>query len=525
MMRSAAPWRSSGSLAAAATLACLAATAVVSAPQVPLPRIPMEVPGPPAGTEMTKEYVDLIGRMAYVWGYALVNSHNRREAFSMVPKPGLQGGVLPVAPVGQNAMLTDTIKPEQTFVTCPNQDVVYGAGAFALDSGPVVFQVPDFGDRFWVYALYDARTDEFAEIGKPYGTKPGFYLMVGPNWKEERPQGIIGVVRSSTELAFIAPRVFKNDTPEDAQAVQAVLGKILFYPLSEFDGKLKTTDWTKLPSLPSPPGAGKSETKWVQPEKFFDQLPTVMSLVPPLPGEEALYGWIRSAWVAAEADPSLKKVLTDAFVAADKEMIDPLFQWRHNGRIAGNGWYSAVNNAQWGTDYLNRTATAKSNMYENRPIETKYMFRDLDNQGQPLLGQNGYSVTFPKDQLPPVKGFWSMTLYSENHFFHPNPLNRYSLGTKSKSLRYGADGSLTLYFGATSPGADQESNWLPAPDGPFSLYLRCYWPDQKIIDGSWTPPNVEKFFTGAPKKQEPAKRPPAQKKPAAPAQAIAPKKP
>jgi hypothetical protein len=468
-----------------------AMAANVQAQQVPIPQTAAEVPDPASDTAMTREYVQMVGRMAYVWGWALVNSHNRRDAFAMAPVPGLNGGVLPMAPVGQNAMLTDYVKPEQTFVTCPNQDVVYGAGYFALDKDPVVFQVPDFGDRFWVYALYDARTDEFAEIGKPYGTKPGFYLMVGPQWNGEIPAGINVAVRSSTELAFTAPRIFKDDTAEDTKAVQAVLGQIMFYPLIRFDGKMKTTDWSQLPHFPTPAGA-KGETKWVVPEAFYDQLPRVMKLVPPLPGEEALYIWIGSVFEAAESDPETKMALVDSFVVADTELIAPLFQWRYNGRPAGNGWNSPVNNAQWGTDYLNRTATAKSNMYENKPDETKYIYSDLDSQGQQLHGQNLYTVTFPKGQLPPVKGFWSLTLYNELHLFNPNALNRFSLGTKSKSLQYKPDGSLTLYAGAKSPGKDKEANWLPAPNGTFSLYIRAYWADKAILDGTWTPPAIEK---------------------------------
>ena len=97
----------------------------------------------------------------------------------------------------------------------------------------------------------------------------------------------------------------------------------------------------------------------------------------------------------------------------------------------------------------------------------------------------------PKGQLPPVKGFWSLTLYNAERFFHPNPLKRYSLGTKDKTLKNNADGSLTLYAGAKSPGKDKESNWLPAPEGPFSLYMRAYWPDQAILDGTWKPPTIE----------------------------------
>ena len=149
----------------------------------------------------------------------------------------------------------------------------------------------------------------------------------------------------------------------------------------------------------------------------------------------------------------------------------------------------AFNNAECGTDYLNRTATAKSNMYDNRPEETKYIYTDDDHAGQPLNGNNLYSITFEKGQTPPVKGFWSLTLYNQEHFFNPNPLNRYSLGTKNKTtLKPNPDGSLTLYAGAKSPGKDKESNWLPAPQTHFSLYLRAYWADQAIIDGTWKPP-------------------------------------
>jgi hypothetical protein len=141
------------------------------AQQVPLPTNAAAVPGPATGNKMTTAYVQAVGRIAYIWGYAMVNSHNRRVAFSQAPQPVLVGGILPFAPVGYNAMLTNYIKPEQTFIACPNQDVVYGAGFSALDKEPTVFQVPDFGDRFWVYALYDQRTDEIAQIGKQYGTK------------------------------------------------------------------------------------------------------------------------------------------------------------------------------------------------------------------------------------------------------------------------------------------------------------------------------------------------------------------
>src|SRR5258707_4091831 len=307
------------------------------AQQFPIPTTAAEVPGPPTGTTMTTAYVHSVARIAYLWGWPLVNSINRARAFAEAPEPGLLGGVVPVA-YGRNAMLTNYISPDQTFVTCTNQDVVYGTGYMALEKEPIVFQVPDFGDRFWVYAHYDARTDEFSEIGKQYGTKPGFYLIAGPNWKGEKPNGITAVVHSSTSLAFVVPRVFMDDTEADHKAIQPVLSQVVYYPLSEFDGKMKTKDWSKLPHFPAP--KAKGETKWVNPETFFDELPAVMKSVPPLPGEEALYNWIGSLLEAATNDPAIKKTLQETALAAEREFIDPFFQWRNNRRPSGKGWNS-----------------------------------------------------------------------------------------------------------------------------------------------------------------------------------------
>ena len=263
----------------------------------------------------------------------------------------------------------------------------------------------------------------------------------------------------------------------------------MVYPLREFDGTMKTRDWKKAPAFPAPAG-GKGETKWVLPETFFDQLPAALKAVPPLPGEEALYGLIESVLDAAAKSPALKKVLQKTAAAAEKELISPLFEFRNNGVPMGNGWTSPINNARWGTDYLSRAATAKSNMYDNAPEETRYVYTDVDAQGRRLNGGRRYTVTFAKGQVPPVNGFWSLTLYNNEHLFEPNKLNRYSLGTKSKTLKYDPNGSLTLHVQSASPGRDKETNWLPAPKGEFSLYIRAYWARPELLDGRWQPPPV-----------------------------------
>ena len=403
------------------------------------------------------------------------------------------GGVLPVSPPGQVSMLTDYIDEKERFVTCPNQDTVYGAGYQRLNSIPVIVQVPDFGDRFWTYQVCDARTDAFCNMGKQNGTKPGFYLLVGPEWKGEKPAGVTEVFRSPTDLAVIFPRVFQSDAPADKAAIQPLLSQIVVYPLTEFDGKMKTKDWHKTPTFNAPDNAGSGETKWVVPEKFFDELPIVMKEIPPLPGEESLYAQFQAVLDAAAKDPKIKAILTQTAIDAEKTLITPLFQFHNNGRPVGNGWTSPSNGAAWGVDYLSRAATARSNMYDNAPETTRYIYNDFDSAGARLNGANKYTVTFAKGQTPPVEGFWSLTLYNDKHLFSANPLNRYSLGTKNKSLKYNDDGSLTFYVQSDSPGAAKESNWLPAPkDADFSLFIRAYWPKKEVLDGSWVPPQIER---------------------------------
>jgi hypothetical protein len=460
--------------------------------QVPIPIAASEVTQPAAGVTMHPDYAKAVARMAYIWGWPMVNMYNRKARITRAPYPGKLNGVLPAAPRGQVGMLSDYIDPGQNFIACPNQDVVYGLGFFMLDEEPVVMQVPDFGDRFWVYALYDARTNQFAEVGKPYKSRPGFYLLVGPSWQGNKPEGIEAVIRSSTSLANGIPRVFMDDTDEDRAAIQSFIAQIVFYPLKQFDGKMKTVDWSKARTIPGPKSKGGGETQWVVPEKFFDQLGDVLDGVPPLPGEEALYGQFRVLLDSAQRDKALKKLLVATAVETERTVILPFRQWKHNGRPAGNGWNRSTNNAKTGFDYFNRTGTAKSNMFDNKPDETQYIYTDDDSSLASLNGRNSYTITFAPGQEPPVNGFWSMTLYNDEHFFYPNKLKRYSLGTKNKTLQRNADGSLTLYAGAKSPGAAKESNWLPAPRGHFSLYIRAYWGKQGIIDGSWKPPAVKK---------------------------------
>ena len=444
---------------------------------------------PDARVKITEEYARHVARDTYFWAWPLVNMYNRRLFFATI-KEMAYAGPLPQAPLNTFGMLTDYIAPEQRSVACPNQDVVYGAGYAALDISPVVVQVPDFGTRFWVYQIVDLRTDAFAQIGKMYGTTPGFYLLVPPEWRGEVPKGITKVFRCTTNTAFVGPRVFQDDTTEDRKAIQGVLQEILMYPLSEYDGQLKRIDWQKLPRKPGASG-GERETQWVFPEKFFDELAEVFADAPPLPGEEARYAQVLAVLEALKSNPALRQPMIDAAKEAEETLVEPLFEFRNFGIQLAHNWSTVANGAEFGTDYLTRTAVAKSNILVNAPIQAKYFYQDLDKDGGRLNGSKRYAVTFAKDQTPPVHGFWSLTLYSQYHFFVPNESNRYSVGTKNKELKRNPDGSLTIVVQADPPPDAQRANWLPAPKGEdFSLFMRAYWPKPAALDGSWTPPAV-----------------------------------
>ncbi len=481
-------------LLASVIMASLPVAVVAQSPTIP--EISRAIPsGPVSGTSLPDSYVRDVARLAYLWGWPLVNMHNRHLVFEKVPENGLGDGVLPVGPLNRVTMLTDYIKPEERAVATPNQDVVYGFGIMSLEKEPVVFQVPDFADRFWVYQLGNQRTDTIGGMGKMYDSKPGFYMVVGPAWKGEVPAGINGVFRSPTNLAYIIPRAFLDDTKEDRAAIQPVLSQIMSYPLSEFDGKMKTKDWSKIPTIADPAGGkqgGGGETQWVKPEMFFAELPQVLKEVPPQPGEEALYAWFSSLLTAAEKDPRIAEMMKQTAIDTDESLMKTIHSYSYAGVPVADGWVSPLNGAEFGTDYFSRAAAAKANIFVNPRKESAYFGQENDAKGKRLTGAGTYTVTFPKDQLPPVNGFWSLTLYDEDHFFAPNKINRFSLGTKNKDLVYGADGSLTIYVQNREPKGEKARNWLPTPKGNFELFLRAYWPKAAILENEWSPPAVIK---------------------------------
>lgn len=402
------------------------------------------VPSSPGGGEPSLDAAEAraVAAEAYVWGWPLAYVHQVRVALERVPYPGRSGG-MPVAPLNRLAMLTDRATPRLRGVACPNQDVFYGFGMFDLEASPVVLQVPDFGPRFWLYQLGDQRTDAFADFGSMHGTKPGCYLVVGPDWSGAAPAGIAGIVRSPTRYAYCIPRIFFSD---------------------------------------------------VSPDTFVAILPTLLSDVPPRPGEEFLYARMRRLVRSVEAEPALQQHVEEAMTNADRNVVAPLFHFRNVGESLPTGWTTLVNGGEFGTDYLTRTAVAKSNVFVNRRRETAYYFLDVDAEGHRLEGGREYRLTFPRGSLPPARGFWSLTVYDERHGLPEGAGGRHSLGSRTQGLKYGPDGSLTITIGPADEDLDMVSlpavapNRLTTPARSFSLYLRLYWPEPAVVEGAWSPP-------------------------------------
>jgi hypothetical protein len=182
--------------------------------------------------------------------------------------------------------------------------------------------------------------------------------------------------------------------------------------LEEYDGKVKSIDWSTIARLPNV-STGAAEITWVPPESFFETLPVVLADAPPLPGEEARYAQVLAVLEAAKSDPKLMAAITEAAAEADEKLVKPVFEFRNYGRQLPHHWSTISNEAAFGTDYFTRTAVARSNIFVNAPIETKYFYQDLDTDAVRLNAANPYTVTFAKDETPPVNGFWVPFLRAE----------------------------------------------------------------------------------------------------------------
>ncbi len=427
-----------------------------------------------------------IAEEAYIFAFPLLESYKMLFALSL-----FEGSGAYEAPPNVLSHTHEFLDADYTLIVRPNNDTFYSGVWLDLRTEPMVLSVPAVPlERYYAFQLIDLYSHNIGYIGsRATGPEAGSYLIAGPRWNGETPDGIDGVFRSETEflVALARTAVFGSDDVGNVISIQESFRAV---PLSVFTGGA------------APPAAGEIRLPPYDPEQarsagFVAYVNALLPYVDPHSSESEL--WQRFAAIGIGSDESLDPDLReaiDAGVAAALEQIGS--EATRLGRLE-NGW--TLIEGAFGTreamqgKYLTRSAAAFFGLWGNTLDEAYYPNADLDADGDQLDGsQYSYTLRFEADELPPAQGFWSLSMYKlpEQHFIH-NPIDRYTIGDRTAGLQYGEDGSLTVYIQTESPGVGQGvSNWLPAFEGPFALQMRIYWPEPDALDPLYVPPAIEK---------------------------------
>jgi hypothetical protein len=387
---------------------------------------------------------------------------------------------------------------EDTAIVTPNSDTPYSLLWMDLRAEPMVLSVPAVDKkRYYSVMLNDGNTFNYGYIGsRATGSDAGDYMVVGPNWKGETPPGIKQVFRSSTDFSLAAYRT-QLINPADMPNVVKVQAGYKAQPLSAY---LKQPAPAAAPAIDFP----KIDKEMVK-TNFFDYLDFALQFAPAGPEEEAIRAKLASIGIGPGKNFNFKDLSVEhkaAILLAMKEGDSKVDKYLAAGQKDINGWKvgSLFGDREfYKGDWLKRAAAAKGGIYGNDAVEAMYPLTKTLANGDMLDGsKHKYTLTFAKDQFPPVNAFWSVTMYDgKTQLLIKNPINRYLLNSPMLSaMKKNKDGSLTLYIQKDSPGKDKEANWLPAPDGPIYLVMRLYWPKDtppSILPagaGSWQPPGL-----------------------------------
>jgi hypothetical protein len=430
---------------------------------------------------------------AYVYGYSLVTTDVTRIQMSNVDKvQGLN------APIGQFINVKRYPPGDYRGVSAPNADTLYSLVWIDL-SEPQVFSHPDMGKRFFLFPMVDLWMSIKQSPGsRTTGGKAGNFLLTGPSWKGEVPEGMTHYA-FDTRYMLILGRTYANGTEADYAEVNALQAQYKITPLSAW-GKPFTPI---APPVDANPGISMTDKPQavilaMGTEGYFNWLSkrmckdsTAYPADAPALARFAKIGFEPcKPFELAKLDPAVQAALKDL----PKTALEAIgANQKSLGKVV-DGWQITKGLGQYGTDYMKRAVVAAFGWPANLQEDAVYPYTTVDSQGQTLSGTHNYTLTFAKDQTPPVNGFWSITMYQidQGWWFVPNALNKFTVSMRDQPT-FNADGSLTLYFQQQSPGKDKEANWLPAPKGEFIPMLRMYWPKEKdpsIINGSWTPPKV-----------------------------------
>lgn len=441
--------------------------------------------GPIAGLEDFWTATD-----AYIYGYPLVTMEFTRRIMTNVATPVGNRG-----PMGQFVRAREY--PDATFrdVTAPNADTLYTTAWVDLDAEPWVLSIPDMKGRYFLFPMLDGWTNVFQVPGsRTTGTGAQTYAITGPGWSGKLPDGVTQY-QAPTNMVWILGRIYCTGTAEDYAAVHAIQDQCQLVPLSSY-GKAYTPPQATVDPAIDMKTAVRDQVNALDAKAYFSLLAQLMKANPPAAKDApALESFARIGLVPGQ-DFDAGKLDADFAARIPALAFDRIMlQFKVNDAVKHqNGWNFTTKTGLYGTDYLMRALITAIGLGANRPQDAVYPTSLKDAKGGIYDGAHRYVMHFPKGRTPPVKGFWSLTMYDADYFFVANPLNRYSISARQK-LKANADGSVHLYIQRASPGADKESNWLPAPEGKFILMLRMYWPkeeDPSIIDGSWKIPPVSK---------------------------------
>jgi hypothetical protein len=432
----------------------------------------------------------LLASDAYIFGYPLVTMEMTRRVITNV-----------AAPEGTRAPMGHIIKlreyPDASFkdVTAPNADTLYTSAFFDVGKEPWVLSIPDMKDRYYLMPMLDGWTTVFEVPGKrTTGTGAQTYAITGPGWSGALPSGV-KEYKSPTNIVWLLGRIYCTGTPEDYAAVHKLQDECKLVPLSSY-GKPYTPPPGTVDSSIDMKTAVRDQVNRMDAVAFFTLLCKLMKENPPAAADAPELAKFARIGIVPGQDFDPSKLKAD-FVKRVPELSNDriMLQFKVNKEVKDeNGWAFTTKTGVYGTNYVQRALVTAIGLGANRPQDAVYPTSLKPSLLDNYDGKHKYTLRFDKGQLPPVKGFWSLTMYDENMFFVANPINRYSMSVRTNP-KFEPDGSLVIYIQNESPGADKEANWLPAPKGKFHLMLRLYWPDENnpsIIDGSWVIPPVTK---------------------------------
>src|SRR5262245_9709744 len=424
---------------------------------------------------------------AYLYGYPLVTMEMTRRVMTNVEKPeGLR------APMGQFANAREYPTAAFKDVTAPNADTLYSSAWLDLSQGPWILRVPDEHGRYYLMPMLDAWTEVFADPGtRTTGTGAGEFAIVGPGWRGELPPGA-EAIGSSANLVWIIGRTYCTGTPEDYAAVHAIQDQYKLVPLSAHGSAYTPPAGQIDPSIDMKPPP-REQVERMDTMSFFKLLAELMQQNPPDADDGPILARLARIGIVPGQDFDASVLTSVPFVQeVPKFGVERIASHFPNAGVEMNGWTFPKPAGVYGTNYMQRAFIARYGLGANIQQDAVYPTTKVDSTGQTLNGANKYVIRFPKGRMPPARGFWSITMYDAQYFFVANPLNRYTLSQRN-SLNADPDGSVELLIQASNPGPDKEANWLPAPNGPFVLMMRLYWPKENppsLLDGTWKPPPV-----------------------------------